>query len=148
MNQDMHTPGQHSRSAYPALPRVAVGAVVKLKGSFLLVQRANPPSQGQWSIPGGKIRLGESMQQAAEREVLEETGVTVRAGLPLLTFDLIHRDEAGGILFHYVIVDLWAEYIRGRIRAGTDATRAAWIAPENFADYKLSPTTLDLLTSL
>lgn len=148
MNQDMQTSRHHSRGAYPSLPRVAVGAVVRLEGSFLLVQRANPPAQGQWSIPGGKIRLGESMQQAAEREVLEETGLTVRAGLPVLTFDLIHRDEAGNILFHYVIVDLWAEYIKGRIQAGADAARAAWIAPENFPDYNLSPTTLDLLNSL
>lgn len=148
MNQDMQTPRQHSGGAYPSLPRVAVGAVVRLEGSFLLVQRANPPARGQWSIPGGKIRLGESMQQAAEREVLEETGLTVRAGEPVFTFDLIRRDDSGGILFHYVIVDLWTEYVSGQIRAGADASRAGWIAPENFSGYNLSPTTLDLLSSL
>ncbi len=137
-----------SRGSYPDVPRVAVGAVVMYKELFLLVQRGSPPAFGEWSIPGGKIRLGETMQQAAEREVLEETGIVIRAGDPVFTFDLIQRDHQGEILFHYVIIDLWAEYVSGEIRAGTDAVNAAWIGPESFSAYDLSRTTLDLLSKI
>ncbi len=137
-----------SRGSYPGVPRVAVGAVVIYKGLFLLVQRGAPPALGEWSIPGGKIRLGETMHQAAEREVLEETGIVIRAGDPVFTFDLIQRDHQGRVLFHYVIVDLWADYVSGKIRAGTDAVNAAWIGPESFSAYDLSQTPLDLLSKI
>ncbi len=134
-----------SKGAYPELPRVAVGTVVIHSQSILLVQRGTPPARGEWSIPGGKIRLGETMQEAAEREVLEETGIVVRAGDPVLTFDLIQRDKDNRILFHYIIVDLWAKYLSGSIRSGTDALQAAWIHQDCLDKYSLSPKTRDLL---
>jgi 8-oxo-dGTP diphosphatase len=94
---------------YPDAPRVAAGAVVLHEDKVLLVLRGQPPAEGVWAIPGGSVELGETLQAAAEREVLEETGLHVRAGEIIYTFEAIQRDEAGRVKFHYVIIDLLAE---------------------------------------
>ena len=122
-----------------------MGAVVFHDGAVLLVQRRNPPCADEWAIPGGKVRLGETLQQAAEREILEETGIHIKAGEPIYAFDLIENDAAGEVRWHYAIIDLQAEYIRGEIRAGDDATAAAWFKPEELAEATVNPTTLKLL---
>ena len=118
---------------YPDAPRPAVGAVVFKDDAVLLVQRGNPPSQGMWSIPGGRIRLGETLQAAAEREILEETGVVIRANAPVLAFDVIQKDDRGVVKYHYVIVDLAADYVSGEPRAGDDAADARWITADELA---------------
>ena len=101
-----------------------MGAVVFKDGAVLLVKRGKAPACGMWAIPGGSVRLGETLQEAAEREILEETGIVIRAGEPIFVFDTIQRDEQAQIQFHYVIVDLAAEYIRGSPRAADDAADA------------------------
>ncbi len=98
-----------ARSEYPDSPRVGVGAVVLREGRILLVRRGVPPALGLWAIPGGVLELGESLREAAEREILEETGITIRAGEPIFTCDVCERDSEGRVRFHYVIVDLAAE---------------------------------------
>jgi 8-oxo-dGTP diphosphatase len=138
------------KSAYnenaPLLPRVAVGAVIKHEGRYLLVKRANSPSRGRWSIPGGKIKPGETMQEAAEREVLEETGLTVKAlEPPVMVFDLIERNQDQSIRFHYVIVNLMAVYISGDPVPGSDALEVAWAGVDELDGYNLSVRTLELL---
>ncbi|MGW8188048.1 MAG: NUDIX hydrolase, partial [Desulfobacterales bacterium] len=110
-----------------------------------LVRRGQPPSHDLWAIPGGKVRLGETLQAAAEREILEETGLTVRARQPLYTFDLIERNAQGRIRFHYVIVDLVADYVAGTISAGDDAREVRWIGPGEIRRLKVSPHTIELL---
>ncbi len=130
---------------YPAAPRPAVGAVVFRGDAVLLVQRANAPSQGLWAIPGGSVRLGETLQAAAEREILEETGVVIRAGAPILAFDVIQRDDRGKVAYHYVIVDLAADYVSGEPRAGDDAADARWITADQLAQLKVNPATRRLL---
>jgi ADP-ribose pyrophosphatase len=130
---------------YPECPVVAVGAVVFNEERVLLVRRGQPPSQDLWAIPGGKVRLGETLQAAAEREILEETGLTVRARQPVYTFDLIEQDAQGRIRFHYVIVDLIADYVTGTISAGDDAREVRWIGPGEIRQLKVSPQTIDLL---
>lgn len=109
-------------------PQVGVGAIVVHQGRVLLVQRGRPPGAGLWAIPGGRQRLGETLQQAAEREILEETGVTICATSPIYTCEHIERDEQGALRYHYVIVDLAAEYVSGEPQAGDDASAAAWVA--------------------
>ncbi len=96
---------------YPDAPRVAVGAVVFHEDKVLLVLRGQAPAKGLWAIPGGSVELGETLQAAAEREVMEETGLQVRAGEVVHTFDGIQRDAAGRVKYHYVIVDLLAEAV-------------------------------------
>lgn len=129
----------------PAAPKVGVGAVVFHESAVLLVKRRNPPCTNEWAIPGGKVRLGETLQQAAEREILEETGIQIKAGEPIYAFDLIENDAAGEVRWHYAIIDLKAEYVAGEIQAGDDAASAAWFTREDLAGVTVNATTLKLL---
>ena len=133
------------KSAYPEHPRAAVGAVVFKDDKVLLVRRGRPPAQGQWAIPGGNIKLGETLQQAAEREILEETGIVIRAGDPIYTFDAVVRDETGAIQFHYIIIDLAAEYIDGDPRPGDDADDVKGLDADALSRHSVSPPTMSLL---
>jgi ADP-ribose pyrophosphatase len=131
-----------------SFPQLAVGAVVRHNGAVLLIQRATPPNAGQWAIPGGKVHPGETLQQAAEREIREETGIIIRAGEPLFCFDVIEHDEQGKLRFHYVIVDLAADYIQGEPLAADDAQAAAWIRYAELGQYNINATTRQLLERL
>ena len=126
---------------YPPVPRVAVGALVLKAGAVLLVKRGKAPSDGKWAIPGGSVELGETLQQAAEREIFEETGIRIRAVEPVYTFDFIERNRYGRIRFHYVIIDLAAEYLSGKIKPGDDADQAAWIPFAELKDLDMNATT-------
>ncbi len=131
---------------YPEHPCVAVGAIVFKGNSVLLVRRGQAPSEDLWAIPGGKVKLGESLQQAAEREIKEETGVEIHAGEPVYTFDHVARDANGRIRFHYVIVDLVADYMSGDPRPGDDALEACWVPASEIKKLKVSEKTLELLS--
>jgi len=122
-----------------------VGAVVSKGGKILLVKRLNPPHQGKWSIPGGSVKLGETLQEAAEREVREETGLTIRAAKPIHTFDLIERDKSGSILFHYVIVDVEASYVGGRLKPADDALDAGWFSLQEWERLDMTDSTRKFL---
>jgi ADP-ribose pyrophosphatase len=122
-----------------------VGAVIFKGGDVLLVQRGQPPAEGTWAIPGGSVRVGETLPQAAEREILEETGVIIRATEPVYTFDVIERDAEGRVRFHYVIVDLAAEHVAGSPRPASDAADARWVSAAGLRRRKVNPATLKLL---
>jgi 8-oxo-dGTP diphosphatase len=130
---------------YPDAPLVAVGGIVVRDGRVLLVRRGQPPSEGLWAIPGGRVELGETLQEAAEREIMEETGLTIGARNPVYTFDVILRDDAGRVRFHYVIVDLLADYVSGELCAGDDAHEARWVTPEELEKLPVNQTTLEIL---
>lgn len=134
-----------STREYPDAPRVAVGAIMLKDDRVLLVKRGHPPNEGLWAIPGGRVELGETLQAAAEREIKEETGLTIRAGEPVYTFDVILRDDAGRIRFHYVIVDLLADYVSGELNPGDDAREVRWVAPGDLKELAASQRTLDAL---
>ena len=134
-----------SKRDYPISPLVAVGAVVFKENKVLLVKRNNPPGKGLWAIPGGRVNLGETLQKAAEREIREETSVVIRAKDPVYTFDVIERDTHGRIRFHYVIVDLLADYISGQPNPGSDACDARWIAHPELEELPLSTNTRNFL---
>ena len=110
----------------------------------LLVLRDRAPNAGQWAIPGGRVRWGESLPAAAEREIFEETGVRIRAGDPIFAFDVIEADE-GDCTRHYVVVDLAAEYLAGEPRAGDDAREVRWVSAAELPDLTVNGTTRRLL---
>ena len=111
---------------YPARPIIGVGTVVWHGERVLLVQRGRPPRQGQWSLPGGAQQLGESLAEAACREILEETGVTVELGDLIATVDSIERDADGRVRYHYTLIDFAAEAQTAVLVPGDDAADARW----------------------
>lgn len=131
--------------AYPDSPRVGVGALVIHEDQVLLVRRGVAPSEGLWAVPGGSLELGETLQAGAERETLEETGVEVRAKKPVYAFDYIERDDGGEVRFHYVIIDVWADYVRGEPVGRDDALEARWVEKTDIAAMPVGENTLKLL---
>ncbi len=137
---------------YPDAPRVAVGAVVLHQNKVLLVLRGQAPSKGLWAIPGGSVELGETLQTAAEREILEETGLHIKATEVLYTFDVLQRDEAGRVEYHYVIIDLLATALDPTqpLRPADDARDAAWftLTEINNPNLPVTETTRQLLQKM
>lgn len=127
---------------------VGVGAVVVHEGRVLLVKRGVAPSKGLWAVPGGALELGETLQQGAEREILEETGVTIRAREPVYAFDFFERDQDRRMRFHFVIVDVAADYIQGDVKGADDAVEARWLSPEELDRLPVSKNTLKLLSAV
>jgi 8-oxo-dGTP diphosphatase len=119
----------------PSLPVVAVGVVARDRdGRLLLVRRANPPAAGRWSLPGGRVEAGETLAEAAARELAEETGLRAAVG-PVA--GVVERIGEG---YHYVIVDLWVDLDEGAVpTAGDDATAVRLAAPEELPGIELSP---------
>ena len=114
---------------------VGVGAVVVRDGRALIVRRAHEPRKGEWSLPGGLLDLGESLADAAQREVREETGLDVEIGPIIETFDRVHRDEEGRIRYHFVIVDFVCWSHTGEPFAGSDAEAVAWVTADEIDGY-------------
>jgi len=114
---------------YPENPIPAVGIVILDGDRVLLIQRANEPGRGQWSVPGGAIELGETIQEAARREAREECGLEVEVGDVLSLYDLIQR-EGGRIRFHYLLIHLAARHQGGQPRPASDALAVGWFTAE------------------
>src|SRR5579863_1750816 len=106
---------------YPEQPLVGVGAIIIENSRVLLVKRAHPPLQAQWSIPGGVLELGELVREAAIREAREETGLTVEPGELLGVYDRVLRDTHGRVQYHYVLVDFLCRPLGGELQAASDA---------------------------
>jgi 8-oxo-dGTP diphosphatase len=125
---------------YPERPMVGVGGVVISNGRALLIRRGGPPLEGQWSIPGGMLEVGETLLEGVRRELLEETGIDVRVGELIDVFERINLDGGGKTRYHFVVLDYLCEAVRGDARAGSDVTDVAWAAPSELANYSLSET--------
>ena len=122
---------------YPSQPVVGVGVVVWRDEHVLLVRRGHPPKVDEWSLPGGRQELGETVQAAGQREVLEETGVRVDIQDIVAVVDLIDRDEQDKVRFHYTLVDLLGQWQSGEAVAGDDAAEVAWVGLDDLPEYKL-----------
>src|SRR5438477_13090045 len=94
-----------SRRDYPERPLVGAGAVIVRGNQVVLIRRGRPPLEGEWSIPGGVVKLGETLRQAAEREAREETGLEIEAGGVVEVFERITPDALGNTCYHYVDVE-------------------------------------------
>ena len=135
----------HSRPTRPVLS--AAGVVVDDGGRVLLIRRGKAPDLGEWSIPGGAVELGESIEDALRREIREETGLEVAVGRLLEIFERVERDEAGAIRFHYVVIDYRCTVTGGELCAGDDALDAAFVDPADLDRYALRTSVRRVISS-
>ena len=134
-----------SERLYPRRPMVGVGAVVWRDGSVLLERRGQPPAQGSWSLPGGLVDVGETLEQALTREVREECSIEITVGPILGVFEPIVRDDEGRIRYHYVVIDYLAFYARGEVAIGDDAAELRWVPFNDLGEYALLPETREIV---
>ena len=111
---------------YPLRPIVGVGAVIMNSEKILLIKRGKPPREGSWSLPGGAQKLGETIYEAAQREIHEETGLETEIIGLIDVVDSIRSDKKGNIEYHYTLVDVAAKISRGVLHAGSDAQDCNW----------------------
>jgi len=130
---------------YPSLPIVGVGAVILRAGEVLIVRRANPPLQGEWSIPGGALDLGEKLRDGVAREVREETGLDVEVGPVLDVFDSIFPDADGRTQYHYVLIDYLCHPLPGKAIAASDASELRWAKLEELPALGMKQVTIDVI---
>jgi ADP-ribose pyrophosphatase YjhB (NUDIX family) len=133
------------KRAYPERPIVGVGGVIIHDGRALIVQRAHEPRKGEWTVPGGVLEIGETLRSGTEREVLEETGLVVKAGPVIDVFENIWPDAEGKMQYHYVLVDFLCELISGELKAETDVSDARWITPEELTPLNLIGKTAEAI---
>ena len=141
-----------SSREYPERPVVGIGGVIIEQGRTLLIRRGSEPLRGEWSIPGGTLELGETLQEGVARELLEETGVEVRVLEMIEVFDRIFLENGSPDVprkntprFHFVIVDYLCERIGGEPRAGSDVTDVAFAREEELTRFHLTETATRVL---
>jgi ADP-ribose pyrophosphatase YjhB (NUDIX family) len=130
---------------FPEFPFVGVGAIVIDNDRVLLVKRAHPPIQGQWSIPGGVLEVGEMVREAAIREAREETGLIVEPGELLGVYDRILRDPDKRVQYHYVLIDFLCRSVGGELLAASDAAEVRWFTREELPALNLAEDTQDVI---
>ena len=124
------------KRTYPTRPYLAVSAAIFRDDRVLIVRRARPPAHGLHTLPGGVVELGETLQEAVIREVLEETGLVI-APIELVGFrEAIARDAAGRVERHFVILPFAARWIEGEISLSEELAEAHWRKPVEVADLK------------
>ncbi len=145
---------------YPARPIVGVGAVILVspeaaprlgwatplsEPGVVLVKRRFEPLAGQWSLPGGAIEVGETLESGVAREIREETGLTVDVGSIVEVFDRIFRDEASRVKYHFVLIDYVCRATGGLCRAGSDVDDIAIVDPDRLAPFELTDKTVEVI---
>jgi 8-oxo-dGTP diphosphatase len=133
------------RREFPETPLVGVGAIIIENKRVVLVKRAHPPLQAEWSIPGGVLEVGELVREAAIREAYEETGLTVEPGELLGVYDRVLRDASQRVQYHYVLIDFLCRRVAGDLAAASDAAEVRWFTLEELPALKLSEDTLDVI---
>lgn len=128
------------RREYPERPIVGVGGVVIHNERALLIRRGRAPLEGEWSIPGGMLEIGETLLEGVQRELLEETAIEVKVLDLIEVFERVTRDEAGQLKYHFVILDYLCEAVRGDAQAGSDVTDVAWARESELSGYSLTST--------
>lgn len=131
---------------FPEVPLVGVGAIIIENSRVLLVKRAHPPLQAEWSIPGGVLEVGELVREAAIREAREETGLTVEPSDLLGVYDRILRNVEQRVQYHYVLIDFLCRRVAGDLSAASDAAEVQWFTREELPALRLAEDTLDVIS--
>ncbi len=134
----MTSRAEESSREYPRVPTAAASAVIVRDRQVLLVKRGHEPGQGEWSIPGGLIELGETIHDAVRREVSEECGIEIDVERVLGAFDRVVRDADGRVRFHYILIDVLATPAGGAPRAGSDADDCRWVTREEMENLHIT----------
>jgi len=130
---------------YPPRPVVGVGAVIIDEGRVVLIKRKYEPLAGQWSLPGGTLEIGESLEAGVAREMREETGLEVAVGPVVDVFDRILLDTDGRVRYHFVLIDYLCRPIGGSLVAGSDVADAVLADPGALAPFRLTPKAISVI---
>jgi mutator protein MutT len=142
----VHSSGKEAmKREYPDRPWVGVGVLVFKSGKVLLGRRAREPRMGQWSVPGGTIELGETVREAATREIREEFNIQIEIQQVFDVFDRIFRDPEGRVQFHYVLIECVARYQSGELRPADDVEEAEWVDPQELLPYELPADQIEVI---
>jgi 8-oxo-dGTP diphosphatase len=134
------TVGQRpSRRLYPERPVVGVGAVIVQEGGVVLIKRRFEPLAGQWSLPGGTLELGETLEAGVAREIREETGLEVEVGPVIEVFDRILLDPDQRVRYHFVLIDYLCRPTGGTLAAGSDVAEAVLAFPDELPRFRMTP---------
>jgi ADP-ribose pyrophosphatase YjhB (NUDIX family) len=140
--------GWSMQRRYPEQPVVGVGALIVKNGNILLVRRGKEPARGLWSLPGGAVELGETLHEALAREIREECGFKIAVGPLVAVLDSLTFDAAGRIVYHYVLLDFWAQVLEGELCPSSDAQEACWLPLSQIASLNLTSGLLLVLKHL
>ena len=130
---------------YPRHPLLGVGALIFEGDLILMAQRGKPPLMGMWSLPGGLVEVGESLENAVRREVREETGLEIQPLGVLEIFERIMRDAEGAAEYHYVLIDYVCRVTGGELCAGDDVSRVEWTARQELEKLSITEGTLAVI---
>ena len=130
---------------YPKHPLVGVGALIYDRDRVLMAERGGEPLKGWWSIPGGLVEAGESLDAAVRREIREETGLEVKPLGVLKIFERIIPDAQGAAEYHYVLIDYVCRITGGTLRAGDDVSRAEWVRHRDLKNLRITEGTLAVI---
>lgn len=147
-NDQIHVSTDYLMRKFPDRPVAGVGAVIFDQGRVLMVKRGRAPLKGEWSLPGGAVELGETLEAAVAREVLEETGLVVDVDRLVDVIDRVHRGADGRVEYHYIVVDYLCQPSRpaGAVpAAGTDADDVQWVAIEDLAALRVQSTAIAII---
>ena len=123
---------------YPDQPIVGIGAVIIREGKIALIKRGNEPGKGKWSVPGGLVELGETLEQTVIRETKEETGLDVENPRLIDVVSYVDLDEKGKIRYHYIIIDYLVHVKYGTAEAASDAAELRWVPFDEVENYDLT----------
>jgi 8-oxo-dGTP diphosphatase len=131
---------------YPDQPIIGVGAIIFRDDQVLLIQRGKEPSLGQWSIPGGAILVGETLEEGVRREILEETHLEVQVLTLVKVLERVFRDPDGRVAYHYVLVDFLCHCLAGELQPDSDAQDARFVNLRDLPSYRVAPVTLGVIS--
>ena len=123
-----------------------MGAVaLDAEGRVLLAKRGHEPLKGEWSLPGGGVELGETLEAAVAREVLEETGLVVRVGPVVEVLDRVELTADGRVAYHFVIIDYLCRAVDGRLVSGSDADEVSWVSLDQLVEYRVTAKATEVI---